>query len=324
MSSHRISIDPNDIIICVEWYTECNLKCDFCYNFLNNTITENHSGNFDIVPYFNHVMPKQGKIFMEAGGELLLAPYFIELMRYKQQVIENYKGYVFTNGEIPIKKFNTIIKELYKIENVDMVISPHIEDPERTNGPRWSLKFIIQNIITTYKYYGYVNLNLVVTEEPKKYLGFLEYLKTLNLENIYINIGFDYRIFEPFNITEASVLNKFKIYKTITFIKSYKECFDFVRDNFKFLNYGREPIIDKFSDIEKIFDMYNTSKLDKTSLNYNPSASFFINKDEVEIHYENETKTIKIKEIETILSEIKIDNSNVSDSELLTFSICNY
>jgi len=292
-----VNIEKNDIIVCVEWFTQCNLNCDFCYNFLENTIESNKKGNFDLVPFLNKIEGQ--KIFLEAGGEMLLAPYFVELMEYKQNNIKDYKALLYSNGEIPCNKFNNIINELKsKKINMSLVFSPHY-----------------------YNEYGYVYINLVVTEPPKVYLNFFKRLLNMNIDNIYINISYDYRMFEAFDNINNS-LSRLKQIKTKKIVNSYKPLYDYIRENFIFLNYGRGVIKDKFTEIQKTFNKYDEKTLDVS--NYNPSLSYFVNFDKVIIHVENKVIECKIKELDKYVKKLKADNSNVSQSEILTFHICAY
>lgn len=306
-----ITLEKTDIIVCVEWFTQFNLKCDFCYNFLNTTIKNNKQGNFDIVPHLNNLLGK--KIFMEAGGELLLAPYFLELMIYKQKTIKDYKGVIFTNGEIESNKFINIVNGLKsKNINVDLCFSPHFEN-------NTELKYLEENIVQYYNNYNFVYINLVVTEKLDLYMDFLKKLSQMPIDNIHINISFDFKIFDSF---DEEAFDKMQQLKTIMFIKSYKPLYDYIKEHFIVLNYGRGIIKNKFKDIINVIKLFNNKELD-TNI-YNPSISFFVNRNDTEIHYENKVLKTPIRNLRKILPKLKIDNSDVSQSEILTFLICNF
>lgn len=306
-----VTLEKSDTIVCVEWFTQCNLKCDFCYNFLNNDIESNKQGNFDIVPHLNNL--PGNKIFMEAGGEMLLAPYFLELMEYKQKTINNYKGVLFTNGEIITTKFTNIVNGLYsKNINTDLCFSPHFENNTK-------LKFLEENIIYYYNVYGFVYINLVVIEDVELYMSFLEKLTQMPIDNVHINISFDFKIFNSFN---KKSYNKMQQLKTKVFIKSFKPLYDYIKEHFIVLNYGRGIIKNKFEEVLNVFELFDNNKLNTSS--YNPSVAVFVNYDEVEIHIENKVVTMPINELGLIIHNLHIDNSDVSPSEILTFSICNF
>lgn len=301
-----VYINKNDTVICVEWFTQCNLTCNFCYNFLNTNINKNKKSNFEIVKMLNKINYKN-KIFLEAGGELLIAPYFNELMEYRQKHIANYKGLVFSNGEIEPTKFKNIITRMVSNKvNANIVISPHIEQ---------KLQYVDTNLKTISDIYNQVNINLVLVDDPKLYLQYLVKLTNMNLKNVYINLSFDYKQFAAFDDDYI-----FSRYKVIKFIKSYKICYDYIKEHFKFLNYKPYDIEDKYQEILDIFKKFENGELELTE--YNPTASFIIKDTRVEVHIENEVEDVKVEELDNIIKDFKIDNSNVSDSELLTFNIC--
>jgi MoaA/NifB/PqqE/SkfB family radical SAM enzyme len=125
-------------------FTKCNLKCPYCYNYFDQTVSalETHITELNKIA----VLADKKTCFVVNGGEPFLLKDLAKLIN-SVEVQTNIITY--TNGLMPRKIYEKFVNEVRK-SNLYFTVSIHYAELLRTNNVtkayKENVKFLIQNI----------------------------------------------------------------------------------------------------------------------------------------------------------------------------------
>ncbi len=131
---------------CIEYqmFTKCNLKCPYCYNYFDQTVStlETHIEELNKIA----VLADRKTCFVVNGGEPFL---FKDLAKLINSVQVDTNIITYTNGTMPRKIYEKFVNEVRK-SNLYFTVSIHYAELLRTNSVtneyKENVKFLIQNI----------------------------------------------------------------------------------------------------------------------------------------------------------------------------------
>lgn len=147
--------------LCLEYqlYTECNLGCDYCYNYFDQGI---HSCDY-YVPRVKKLLElyHDETCFILNGGEPLL---FKDFDRLVNLATETANTYTYTNGTLSTIHYKKFLQKLLHKDKLYFTISLHYKEILKNNKlPERLLK----NIDLFAKQLPNFKLNVIVTEDFK-------------------------------------------------------------------------------------------------------------------------------------------------------------
>lgn len=147
----------NTKMIEYQLFTKCNLKCQYCYNYFDQTV-------YDLDTHINDLrkissLADRKTCMVLNGGEPLLLKEMAALIN-SVEVDTNIITY--TNGALPIKVYEKFVNELDRLDNLYFTISVHYAELLRTGSLnedyKNNVKYLVENIPN-------LKVNIVFTED---------------------------------------------------------------------------------------------------------------------------------------------------------------
>jgi organic radical activating enzyme len=149
-------VSMNNKNIEYQLFTKCNLKCSYCYNYFNQTVSTLETHIADLRKIAS--LADQKTCLDINGGEPFLLK---ELAALINSVEVDTNILTYTNGTLPFKVYEKFVNEVKK-DKLYLTISIHYAELVRTNNVndnfRTSVKYLIQNIPN-------LKINIVFTED---------------------------------------------------------------------------------------------------------------------------------------------------------------
>lgn len=214
---------PKALMLEYQLYTQCNLSCDYCYNYFDENVTQIdfYRQQLDEVLRLYH----DNCCFVLNGGEPFLCKDLVNLVNYITE--PNRNVYTYTNGTLPPKVYANFIEKLKHKDRLYMTFSVH---PKEIFFNGRLTKQFLENISLFSEHVPNLKMNFILTSSYKsEYLSaILEALKDIKRSSKVKYINFlieDSLVNDPKKLVEILSSKEMKHFITeVDIMFDYRNC----------------------------------------------------------------------------------------------------